>query len=189
MIEKFFSKEPEIRWTKVMCPVCNEPTGPSSECYKIKTDVPKHQRSMSHPQLGILPVFSENCAFRQNNLWEADLNYPVSSDLLDVIDKVSGVDNVVATKAYTFQIAIGKLFDEKRVKKMVNVAYKEFIKKLQKIEGGLNGNEELKAKLVGIRLPNGVECLLTEENKDSLEIILADLEGTKGIFERKSSYE
>ncbi len=181
MTTPFFSKDPAIKWTKVLCPICGQPTGEASECYNDGPDLPEYKKKLVHKNLGALPIFSPSCVFRQNNLWECSVNYPVSSLLVSQIQDVAGVERCVATKKYTFQIVIGKTFEESEVKRLVNIVFKTFIKEMQSIEAS-RFSVEKNTQISGISFPNGI-LYLDESGKEgcSLLRILDRLEGVKEI--------
>lgn len=175
----FFNKEPEISWKKVLCPICNEPTGPKSECYK---NIPK---GMAHPHKrkivsknGIVPIYSFNCGFRQDNLWEATINYPVSKILLSKLANIGGVERIFATKTNTFQVSIGKLFDDNTIKQLINQSYRGMIKEWQTKELGSYEPYKYDIEYNGIILPNGQKFVsFIPEGKDAVSqsLIFADI--------------
>jgi hypothetical protein len=191
--KRSFNKDPLITWSKVYCVICNQPTGPKSECYRLIDDEknPPHKRSLNHPDMGIIPVFSQNCLFRQENLWKADINYPFSRSLLDRIKFINGIDRVVPLKKYTFQISIASHFDETKIKSEINMVYRTFIKEMQSLELSMevDKNEELN-KLIGIEFPNGSTIHIDDtNNNDSIvkqqiifQNILDEIPNTKPVF-------
>ena len=194
MQKPFFKADPSIRWTKTLCPICGSVTGNKSECYNLlsEDDNPKHRRTLNHPQLGLLPLFSENCVFRQENQWQAEINYPVSNLLLTQIKQIKGLERVYPLKTYTFQVSIGNLFDEKIVKSEINAVFKAFIKEMQVDESQLFVETNNDPMIIGVILPNGKETRvvndsLEDKRQQSLifQNILDEFPDAKPIFETK----
>jgi hypothetical protein len=196
MSHKFFDREPELLWSKVMCPICHQPTGPKSECYNLDAaqTLPEYKKNITGKGTGILPIMSDNCTFRQNNLWKAEINYPVSRPLVQELAKVSGVDAVVPlpqTK-YCFHVSVAKLFDEKTVKQEITRRYRQFIKEMSLQEGPTH--EPSQTHTVGVRFPNGKEFVcnssLSSEEKEKqlvwIHILLEGIEGTSPISEKET---
>lgn len=191
--KRFFTADPDIRWSKVLCPVCNEPTGPKSKCYENPpADIPIHKRKLMSKQAGITPIYSLSCAFRKTSLWEVIINYPVSKPLVDKLRSIKGVDGIIPIKVYTFQVAISEIFDEAIVKQEINICFKTFIKHMQGLEcDTIMGETDIKIepKYQGIVFPNGQEWKPvyaddSEATKISLlaESLLDDLPDAKGII-------
>ena len=156
-MNRFFLKDPEIAWKKIYCPVCNEPTGPKSECYKNRPDdIPAHKAKLVHKKLGVLPLYSYGCVYRQDNMWECTLNYPTSQPLIDRLSTIEGVEKISAVKKYVLTVSIGTLFDESIIKQRINERFKSFIKERQVEELNLMPKQESdNSKYEGITLPNG----------------------------------
>lgn len=154
---QFFDKDPEISWQKISCPFCGEPTGPSSECHMIDDE----RKMTTHKTLGILPIFSLNCYFKNTNAWRADINYPVSGGLIKILSSIEGIDNVNPVGPYAFEIAIAKLFSEHDIKLEVNRSYRNFIKTMHVYE--LNKFNITKDKEFNyVKLPNGKTVDISE---------------------------
>lgn len=181
---KFFSKDPEIEWQKVFCPICQMPTGAKSHCENLDVnEVPAYKRFMIK-RGNVIPIFSKSCIYKRENLWLANLNYPASEPLLKLFKSINGIDSVSATKPHTFQISIAPLFDEREVKKKINLSYREFIKSLQAKERGTVEQPSFK----GIAFPNGQEYVHSsdtmEESLRQAEIfsdIIENIAGSRGI--------
>ena len=190
-MNRFFLKDPEIAWKKIYCPVCNEPTGPKSECYKNRPDdIPAHKAKLVHKKLGVLPLYSYGCVYRQDNMWECTLNYPTSQPLIDRLSTIEGVEKISAVKKYVLTVSIGTLFDESIIKQRINERFKSFIKERQVEELNLMPKQESdNSKYEGITLPNGQSWKpgnLSETECYLLEDILKNIPNSKAIF-RKSS--
>jgi len=187
---KFFVDEPTLAWTKVLCPICGEPTGPKSLCYKNPPEnLPANKRKLLSKQV-IMPIYSYNCVYRQDNVWEANTNYPVSNPLLRTLKNIKGVERIIPVKTHVFHLIIGKLFDEKIVKQEINLAYRTFIKELQALESSLSKDSDIldRVKYCGLVFPNGKTWkagkLKSDEVSDQNRIltkILASMPDVKGI--------
>jgi len=178
----FFKSDPAIIWKKVMCPLCHEPTGPKSECYKLPPAraIPQYKRHVVQNGV-VLPVFSKNCAWRNNNLWDAQLNYPVSEPLIKHLSDIVGINRILAIGPYEFRVSIALLFDEDIVKKDINIKYKTFIKMLQSKEiVNQQENPQCNNDIIGVILPNGVEVLTADQNIS--KSLLSELEGCRPLI-------
>lgn len=183
-ISLFFSKEPKIDWRKMFCPICGEPTGDKSKCYEnAPNNLPPHKRKLITGDGGIMPIYSKSCSFRQDNFWEASINYPVSKPLLSRLAVIEGIDKIIPVKPYSFNISVGKSFDELEVRKKVNVAYRTFIKEMQSRELGLMEYPPDMKKYAGITLPNGNVVKLAGASKE-MQSILDNIPGATGIVEK-----
>jgi hypothetical protein len=194
---RFYVKDPEILWKKIFCPICGEPTGEKSRCYENPPeDIPASKRKLVHKKMGILPIYSKSCIYRQDNLWEAHLNYPASAILIKKLKQIRGIERIVAVKSHALQVSIGTLFNELEVKQQINTLYKTFFKELQAIESNLYGSHidcENSKLYTGILLPNGTEwkqistASKEEAEKQSgiIENLLENLPESKGILSNK----
>lgn len=183
-ISLFFNKEPKIDWNKIHCPVCGEPTGDKSKCYEnVPANLPPNKRKLITSDGGIMPIYSKSCSFRQDNMWEASLNYPVSKPLVSRLASIEGIDKIVPTKPYSFNISIGKSFNELEVRKKVNITYRTFIKEMQSKELGLVEYPHDMNTYAGITLPNGNVVKLVGASKE-MQSILDNIPGTTGIIEK-----
>ena len=134
-----WTKEPEIRWEKRLCPICNEPSGEKSNCFKIETDVDviNSQDESTTPRTlevngELYPVFSKQCYFRKNNEFWFYTNYPISMPMVTVISSVEGVETLVIRTPYKASVVIADQFDEIVVKNEVNRKYRSFINGFRK---------------------------------------------------------
>jgi hypothetical protein len=183
-VKRFFATEPTINWEKIYCPVCGNPTGPTSTCYdEVPSNMPKHKRKIVTRENGIMPIYSRGCVFRQDDYWAASINYPVSKPLLSRLSKIEGVEKILPAKAYTFHIAVGHTFDAATIRKKVNYVYKSFIKEMQSKELGTNEYPQNIKNYTGIKFPNGKVVSLENASKE-MQSILDNIPGTTGITER-----
>lgn len=196
MNKRFFNKNPEIFWSKVLCPMCGQPSGPESECYKNPpANIPPHKRKIIHNNLGVLPIYSTDCVFRQDNLWQATINYPFSEPLCKTLSQIDGLEKIYPIKQYTFQVSIARMFNAKDVKREINSAYRNFIKEMEVIEINSIKDEEAKPQYVGIQFPNGQEFKIDSASADEIfkqsqiiENIIDMIPGTKGILSKNGSF-
>lgn len=179
MADKFFKVDPSISFEKIFCPLCQSPTGPKSDCYKIESDMKMIQNKQT-----MLPVFSENCFFRQTNLWKIHVNYPISEPLFLRFEKCNGVCKLELIDQYSLNLGIGKLFDETEVKSNLAMTFKTFIKEMQALEGSMLDNiqisdEELPVgiiingkKILAQNREEAENCKEISENIDNANLIL-----------------
>lgn len=148
---RFFQTDPQIIWTRILCPYCKKPTGHNTNCEdEGKTGFVKINDSIS------LPIFAENCFFKNERLWKADINYPFSSPLLEKIlnQNINGLEKITPLKSHSFQISIARLNDDKTIKETITRIFKSFIKEMQSKELGLN--EKIQpSDIIGVKFPNG----------------------------------
>lgn len=132
-VSSIFTLDPQIRWTKVLCQFCKQPTGPCSKCYEI----PDEDRLAEVISVNntIVALYSKNCHFRQTNIWKASTNFPVSAQLLRKLEEVPGTDYISASLPYGFTISVAPLFPEDEVKKQLTAAARVFIKEKQALSG------------------------------------------------------
>ena len=176
IMKKHFSKDPEILWDKVLCPVCSQPTGPESDCYNLS---PK-PKTLNH-STGILPIFSKNCAFRADNLWRATLNYDLSNVLYDKLIHLEGVKKINPLDRYSFQVSISRLSNEIKVKQEITRIFKTFIKEMQSKESSLV-SEELINMDNGIIFPNGEKFFSNDTT--AINELVANVDGVKKISKK-----
>lgn len=161
----FFNKDPTIIWTKYLCPLCHEPTGSDSQCYNmdISQSIPPYAKNMAAMGIGNspLPIFGINCVFRQENLWDADINYPVSLPLVNKLSIIQGVNKITPIKPYSFRVSIARAFNEIDVKRSINLSYKTFIKEMSvsELELIIPKGESL-CNILGIEFPNGGKYII-----------------------------
>jgi hypothetical protein len=134
-----WTKEPEIRWEKKICPICREPTGESSMCYNMldrSGDMiggPEEIEAKTVEVNGeLFPLFSQQCYYRTNNDYWVFFNYPVSIALVNVIAEIEGVESVIVRSPYKITVTIGEQFDDTQVRASINKKYREFINGIRK---------------------------------------------------------
>jgi hypothetical protein len=134
-----WTKEPEIRWERRICPICHEPMGENSQCFNI--DSPREIVNGEDDSIGaktieingeLFPIFAKQCYFRKTNEYFVVMNYPISAPLSTLIASIEGVEMFIVKSAYKCSIIIADQFDEAVVKSAVNKKYREFINGFRK---------------------------------------------------------
>jgi hypothetical protein len=132
-----WSKKPEIRWEKRLCPICNEPTGEYSKCHDPSTKKlfdGQFDEDSGFPRTievngEILPLFSPQCAFRKSNEYIVFVNYPITVEMINVFGAIDGIERILVKSPYRMNVVIAEQFDEASIKLTVNKSYKDFITK------------------------------------------------------------
>ena len=109
-----------LRIEKALCPICGKETGRSSDCYNIESDSHTiNQDPISSKTIELngtmLPIFSRQCYFRENNEFIAYSNYPISFPLITELSSISGIEQIIIKSTYKFRFTIGDQFDEHSV--------------------------------------------------------------------------
>lgn len=63
-----------------------------------------------------------NVKHDNSNSWRAFTNFNVSTDVIKIIDKIPGIESVVAQSRYSFVISIGRLFETADVMNAIHKA-------------------------------------------------------------------
>lgn len=183
-MKQFFDKEPTITWSKIYCPICDNPTGKASKCYELKD---KAQKKLFDKMMGPVSIYSPSCIYRQDNAWKATINYPFSNPLYDRLFAIPGIEKLIAIKPYTMQVSIGDEFNEEDVKKSINIAYRAFIKEMHTLEVAALKKDipNVDKTWNGIVFPNGET--FTVDKKDPKQSLIVDtllekLPETEGII-------
>mgnify|MGYP001230506131 CR=1 FL=1 len=134
-----WSKPPELRWEKCLCPVCGQPTGPQSRCFDIDPEVSKDDPDRSLLKTienngEILPIFSIQCAFRKQNDYYFFTNYPLGHPLVTEISSVHGLERLVINSPYKGKITIADQFEDKDIRSRIEVVYQDYINSLREKE-------------------------------------------------------
>lgn len=175
---------PEIKYSKVSCPICKLPCGQKAECYKLDIGKVKNfQRSYQAPNGQILPIFSPNCYFRQKNLWRIDINYILSLSLFEYLSSISGIEDVSCIGKYSCIINIGLLFDEIQIKKETNYRIKDFAKRMLLIEQQVINKKAKKDRPIGVKMPNGNICMDKDLSIEAINHVCSALVGSEKVFE------
>ena len=130
-----WSASPEIRWEKVLCPICGQPSGPSSRCYEIEPEGEGEDKIMLKTieiNGSMSPILSTQCVFRKSNDYFFYTNFPLSHPLVTKIGSVNGLEKVVIHSPYKGKITVAEQFEEEDVKKDVQETYLDYIKSVAK---------------------------------------------------------
>lgn len=182
---KKFDKDVIITWSKVLCTICGEPTGKKSKCYNLPQakEIEDSKKLVSFGKSGLLPIYRTNCAFRENNLWQVSLNYPVSLLLLDDLLEVEGITEASAIDKYKARIIIADDFDEQDVKKMAGITIRGFFKELHAFETEMSDDVE---NIQGIEFPNGNRFVVGgSEDEKSIEQLGNEFPNAKVLKKEK----
>lgn len=149
---RYFQEDPEIIWTKVLCPYCKKPTGHDTECENLG-----EENFIKVNALISLPIFSEDCFFKNEKLWKADINYAFSPLLLQTIidTNIKGLDKIIPVKSQSFQISVARLNEDKKIKEQISHIYRKFIKEMQSKELEVVQVKSSPDDIIGIKFPNG----------------------------------
>lgn len=181
-----FGGDPIIKWDRVLCPACDEPTGPCSECYNIKQDKNVKKYLMT-PMGGLQSIFSQSCPYRKKILWSCHINFPFCQEIYDKISKIKGVEAVEASNRYAFTISLGHTFDDLGIRTNITSLLKNFFKEMQSIESNSFGDME--PKVVGLVMPNGQSVILDEDQQSLLLEISELIDGVKIIKKESPEVE
>jgi hypothetical protein len=109
--------------------------------YAIKWDPPKRPRKKRkneyiHGDIAMIsPIeMMQDLQLSMLKLWELNLNFLITMDLQEEIEKVPGVEILNILTPYKMQIAFGKLFDQNDVRRNIQTAIKKHISVLRKLE-------------------------------------------------------
>lgn len=179
------SKNPEISWEKVSCPMCGMGTGTNTKC----EDNSSKKRQLLPSKSGYLPIFSIDCVFKRSNAWMGYINYKMTPTLLQRLSNENGVESIEVNTPYTFTVVIAKLFDEIDVKKSMAITYRSYIKELLALSSGKDGvsAEETpvtnELDVVGIIMPNG-NRIVNESCTLEFAELLKEFSKAKPIFRK-----
>jgi len=135
-----WSNAPEIRWEKCLCPVCGQPTGPSSRCFEVDPEVvrdadgDKTLVKTIEANGEILPIFSPQCAFRKQNDYFFFTNYPLGHPVVSLMGAVHGLEKLVINSPYKGRITIADQFEDYSIKAKVENVYRKYINDIKEQE-------------------------------------------------------
>jgi hypothetical protein len=75
----------------------------------------KPMKAIATP-LGIIPYTENTASGKIFNFWIGHTNFNITSDVAHTIENADGVETLDIFTRYRFRIAIGKVFDESKVK-------------------------------------------------------------------------
>jgi hypothetical protein len=170
-----FDNDPLIRWTREQCLYCGNPTGAELDCGDPKVK----------PLLTPPGTFTSACAFRKENGWIVDVNYPVSKTLLETLQKITGVETIFPLSPYKFKIVVANLHDVVDIKRKITTAYKALIKSVQVVaesETIQNIDVDIGGEKFVVTVPDG----MTTEYLAMLESMKRDFPQVINYVPRKS---
>ena len=133
-----WSASPEIRWEKVMCPICGQATGPTSRCYEIEPEAESEDKIMLRTievNGTMTPILSTQCAFRKSNDYFFYTNFPISHPLVTKMASVNGLEKIIIQSPYKGKITVAEQFEEDDIKKEIQDTYLNYIKSVAREAG------------------------------------------------------
>lgn len=94
-------------------------TSPMDEPEDISPFDQKPMKAIATP-MGIIPYTENTASSKIFNFWIGHTNFNITQNVSDVIEKTDGVETLDVFTRYRFRIAIGKSFDESKVKTDIN---------------------------------------------------------------------
>ncbi len=82
---------------------------------KEELELPTPVKVAFHPVLGLLPITDYAEPDKIFNFWLGHTNFTITSDLVDLIQKVEGVEILDILTRYRFRIGIGQAFKDSNV--------------------------------------------------------------------------
>lgn len=192
-MKRKFQNDGNIFFEKVFCPFCKCKTGDSNCDLMIQDPSSDGMDGINNIQLinsnGVpLPIYGPNCPFKINSLWRAKINYPVSDPLIKRLKIIDGLESITAMSKYTFQFAVGKMFDEALTKRELSQVFRAFIKEMQSKELGSKETNINKKKIIGVIMPNGKKSISKKcsiEQSVIYQNIINSIEGCKPIYDER----
>lgn len=89
---------------------------------ELDGDLKELPKKMLVTPQGIIPLTDELLISRKYNLWMAHTNFHLTAKLIDMIETIPGVESLDVFSPYRMRIGIGRLFDEKDVKMLIEYA-------------------------------------------------------------------
>lgn len=152
-----FGADPRIEFFAVMCPMCHNPTGPTSECYKeAPEELPVHGRHVNTADGIPVPIYSHDCGFRRETQIRAVMNYPVSDDLCQRLMRIPGISGIRWIDKYTVIARIAAMFVIPDIKFAIAGTFRAWGKEQQARELDRIGAQYVPNEPIGIQLPNGL---------------------------------
>jgi hypothetical protein len=79
----------------------------------------KPMKAIATP-MGIIPYTENTASSKIFNFWVGHTNFNITQNISDLIEDTDGVETLDVFTRYRFRIAIGKSFDESKVKTDIN---------------------------------------------------------------------
>lgn len=126
--------------------------------------------------MGILPLTNETLLSEKYNLWMVYVNFDLTTDLVDMIEEVPGVETLDIYSRYRMRVGFGKLFDENNCKLIIDHILGIMSDSLEALDeetkNSVNSQvetfKESKVKNWAIYVfPSGKAVTYADENKDN----------------------
>lgn len=136
---------------------------------------------------GILPLNEETLLSEKYNLWMAHTNFDLTTELVENIEEIPGVETLCIFSRYRMRIGIGKLFDEQSCKTLINHVLGLLSDSLEALDNDTRENVDALVETIKENknwaiyvLPNGVSVSYTDDNRETFLPKLKLLEQVKG---------
>ena len=70
--------------------------------------------------MGIIPFNDNTASGKIFNFWMGHTNFDISKSIVNIIEKIDGVETLDVFTRYRFRIAIGKAFDDSQIMRNIN---------------------------------------------------------------------
>ena len=70
--------------------------------------------------MGIIPFNDNTASGKIFNFWMGHTNFDISKNIVNIIEKIDGVETLDIFTRYRFRIAIGKAFDDSQIMRNIN---------------------------------------------------------------------
>jgi hypothetical protein len=93
-------------------------TDDENEELKIQKN-PQAIKAIATP-MGIIPFNDNTASGKIFNFWMGHTNFDISKNIVNIIEKIDGVETLDVFTRYRFRIAIGKAFDDSQIMRNIN---------------------------------------------------------------------
>ena len=126
--------KPTIVWTKWYNPFSNDEIKEilkklkkqhqedSDEEEKEEADLPTPVKVAFHPVLGLLPITDYAEPDKIFNFWLGHTNFTISDEIVQLMQKIEGVEILDILTRYRFRIGIGQAFKDSNVLNRISIA-------------------------------------------------------------------
>lgn len=70
--------------------------------------------------MGIIPFNDNTASGKIFNFWMGHTNFDISKNIVNIIEKIDGVETLDVFTRYRFRIAVGKAFDDSQIMRNIN---------------------------------------------------------------------
>lgn len=105
-----------------------------SDDIEYEEDGPLDIRVVLTP-FGMVPVANVEEAKANMKIWVANTNFDINKEILEIINKVEGIEALKPLTRYKLAIGIGKLFDDTIVKNDISKQVNSLLKKYEHQKG------------------------------------------------------